>query len=510
MKKLLTISLVYISFLFLSPLAFAWNDYTYTGTNISWNATTHELKFDITDLSTPITLPIYQIWIRNPNTGNLPYIYNFTDPNSTECNNWTSCDFILSGPGGDISNVQIFFIQLPQSGPNWRSQLLNLNDYTTNFLPIPLLKQTSNPWQSEEYDSAHIWNPNDPTINAWGCAMTSAAMVFKYYGINKLPDGTNLDPGSLNTWLKNQPDGYVGTGWVNWLALARLSRIAGSINNIINFDALEYVRDAGNDQTQLTTDINNGHPDILEEPGHFIVGKGINDTTFDINDPYYNRLTLNDGYHNSFLSLGRYVPGHTDLSYIMLTADPGLNLSVKDNSGNPVGSSFIQSPITDPVNTNKTNSAIKIYYLPKPSTNIYTVTVSGTNGLFTIEAYLYDSQGNPKILNLSGFGTSLFQINFNKLANANSTVVKQVTFASVIQDIKSAQNLHLINSGLAIALLSILTQAQQQSVKHPEIAKTILAGGIKLLNDSNPHSVLISQETFLILLADFSALENSL
>ena len=57
-------------------------------------------------------------------------------------------------------------------------------------LSVPLLKQTSNPWQSQEYDTAHVWNPSNITIKAWGCAMTSAAMIFKYYGINKLPDGT--------------------------------------------------------------------------------------------------------------------------------------------------------------------------------------------------------------------------------------------------------------------------------------------------------------------------------
>src|SRR6185437_6762886 len=168
-----------------------------------------------------------------------------------------------------------------------------------------------------------------------------------------------LNPGSLNTWLNNQPDGYVGTGWVNWLALSRLSKLTATINNITSFDALEYHRTPGTNITQLTSDLNNNIPDILEEPGHFIVGKGINGNTFDINDPYYNLDNLdNTKYHNSFLSLGRYVPALTDLSYIMLTSDPDVTLTVKDSHGNIVGSSFIQSSIIDPVNDISTNSPL--------------------------------------------------------------------------------------------------------------------------------------------------------
>jgi len=411
-----------------------------------------------------------------------------------------------------MSNVKIIVVQLEQSGPNWVSQKLNLNKSTSLDLPIPLLKQTSNPWQSQEYDTAHLWNPSDPSINSWGCALTSAAMILQYYGIYTIP-GTNftpLNPGTLNNWLKSQPDGYVGTGWVNWLAISRLSKLATNEHIVSSFDALEYQRIGGANTLQLTSDINNNIPDILEEPGHFIVGKGISGSTFDINDPYYNRTTLNNGYGNSFLSLGRYIPSHTDLSYIMLTANTGVSLTIQDHLGNTVGSSFIQSPLTDPLNPSKTNTPIKIYYHPKPESGTYTITASGTTSPFSFTLYLYDTQGNPKIQTLSGFGTAIYQINLNKTNSSNSTITKQVTFASVIQDIKNAQNLHLINSGLAIALLSILTQAQQQSIKHPEIAKTILAGGIKLLNDSNNHQVLISPETYTILLTDFSTLLNSL
>ncbi|MCL4417932.1 MAG: C39 family peptidase, partial [Actinobacteria bacterium] len=189
------------------------------------------------------------------------------------------------------------------------------------ILDVPNLKQTDEPWQGNIYDSADKWNPANSTINRWGCALTSAAMILRYHGINLLPGGTILDPGSLNTWLNNQEDGYVGDGYINWLAVSRLSRLARDTNNITDFEALEYQRISGRHDTDLTNDLNNSRPDILQEPGHFIVAKGIGEGTFYINDPYYNRTDLNS-YDNNYLSLGRYIPSNTNLSYIMLATNP--------------------------------------------------------------------------------------------------------------------------------------------------------------------------------------------
>jgi len=381
---------------------------------------------------------------------------------------------------------------------------------TTTDLSVPAIKQTSDPWQAQEYDSAHIWNPSNPTINAWGCAMTSAAMIFRYYGINELPDGTVLDPGTLNTWLKNQPDGYVETGWVNWIALSRLSKLATSINHITSFDALEYQRTQGANTTQLTTDLNNSQPDILEEPGHFIVATGINGNTFDVNDPYYSRSTLNDGYNNSFLSLGQYIPAHTDLSYIMLVTDPKTTLTVTNKNGTSVGSSFIQSPIINPLNSSQKNSSIKIYYLPKPDNGNYTVSATNANNLIKITSYLYDQQGNPEIQQLSGFINVSITLKFNKSNSSNSSAKKLVTFDSTIQDIKTAGNLHSINAALAASLIAIVQNAKTQSSKHKDITKALLNSGIKLLNDSKNYPILISQDTYSLLSNDFNTLINSL
>lgn len=252
-------------------------------------------------------------------------------------------------------------------------------DNETN-LDVPLLKQTSEPWQSMEYDSASRWSSASPTIYSWGCALTSAAMILQYYGIKKTPYGTRLDPGTLNNWLRSQSDGYIGNGLINWLAISRFSRFAKESGNNpnISFDALEYDRYAGeNKRQQLVNDLNDDRPGILEVPGHFVVAKGIEDNTFLINDPFYTRERLSDGYNNNFISLGRYIPSNTDLSYIMGVNDQDLHIKLKDADGNILSESFTQLPLENELNsTEKSDNPLRIIYLKKPSSGIYLMEMS--------------------------------------------------------------------------------------------------------------------------------------
>jgi hypothetical protein len=111
---------------------------------------------------------------------------------------------------------------------------------------------------------------------------------------------------------------------------------------------------------------------------------------------------------------------------------------------------------------------------------------------------------------LNGFGNTSFTLTYNKAAISNSSFKKLVTYDSTIQDIKTASSLNYLNNPLALALITIVKNAQYQAAKHPQIAKTLLVGGAKLLNDSEKYPILISQDTYSILLEDFTDLENSL
>lgn len=378
-------------------------------------------------------------------------------------------------------------------------------------LDVPLLKQTDPLWKNNIYDSANLWSPNAPAIHNWGCALTSAAMVFQYHGFKKLPDGTSLDPGSLNSWLKSQSDGYIGNGLLNWLSLSRLSKQAKNINNITTFDALEYERIKTSNNSVLSNDINNGIADILEEPGHFIVAKGINNSTFNINDPFYNRSTLDDGYSNTFLSLRRYTPSSTDLSYIMVVANPEINILLKDSNGNQKGEQFVQDPLENDEDANqKSGAPIKMFHFKKPTNDQYQTELSSlTDKNYDLSIYLYDINGNVKILNFTGFigqnTKEIIDINFNRQNSDNSSAEKIVTFQGLIEDINEAKFLNLINKSAANSLLAIAKNAKKQYENdRRKIAITQLNTLKKLLNSYNkiPYELLIKMEAYRILLYD--------
>lgn len=380
----------------------------------------------------------------------------------------------------------------------------------TPDLPVPLLKQNDPLWGSQEYDTAHLWSPLSPSIAAWGCALTSAAMVFQFHGITKLPDGTNLDPGTLNTWLKTQPDGYIRHGFVNWLALSRLSRLAKTINGV-SFDALEYRRVNGSDAAQLTTDLQNNRPDILEEPGHFVVGKGVSGATFTINDPFYNRSDLNP-YSNTFLSLGRYLPSNTDLSYILLVADQNTHISLSDSSGSPLGESFIQQPLTNDMTISSSNSApLAFLYFPSPSSGNYTATISAQNSQFyTLNSYAYDRDGNYTLQSFSGVTgpekSDTFTLSFDKAHATSSATLQNRTLASLASDIQLLYTLGQIRTyGFYRNILEKATIAA--SSRDTAVTRQILK---ILLRDLESQKTRVTDVAFTILTSDITFLLSHL
>lgn len=352
-------------------------------------------------------------------------------------------------------------------------------------LPVPLLKQTSEPWQGNEYDSATKWSSN-PTINRWGCALTSATMVLNFHGITKLTTSTDLDPGTLNTWLKSQKDGYVRNGLINWLAISRLSKKIKSLNPSFTYGALEYKRISGMNNTQLTADLSSSIPGILEEPGHFIVAKGKNDTTYLINDPFYNRTDLTS-YSNSYLSLGRYVPSNTDLSYIMLVTNPEVSVELTSSSGTIVGEEYIQQPIQDPLGSSDSDSPVKIIYYPQPQTDTYRINVvSVGNQAYELDSYLYDENGEVNAASFTGIldetTEESFTVEFDKNDASASATKNFVTFEEFYQDIKTAQEMgllnristHLLNVSLKNIENDFNKDKKAQAIKKLDILKKVI------------------------------------
>jgi len=370
----------------------------------------------------------------------------------------TAVDNESSGYFGFASQIGTKSLDNFRIEDNTLSDNINLN--------VPLLKQTSQPWKNHVYNSANLWNPSDPTINSFGCAMTSAAMVFKFHGINKLPNNKDLDPGTLNTWLKQQKDGYIGNGLTNWLALSRLSRQAKNINNL-SYNALEYKRFSGNAQDKLNEILSANHPGILEVPGHFIVGKGTNDGIFTISDPYYSRNDLSS-YGNTFKNLGVFTKSNTDLSYIMLTVGLNTDIEVFDSNNNPVGELFIEEGVSNPTDNSQTTGELRIVHIPKPASGNYKI-ILGNSGEFQLKTYIYDKSGEVFIK--TDKGTIVPEQNKEIILNFSSDTnlyPKKVTYLSTALDIAIFRKLKLLDSKAIKNLEGRLALAFVQSIKGNE------------------------------------------
>lgn len=336
-------------------------------------------------------------------------------------------------------------------------------------LNVPLLKQTSSPWDTDIYDSANRWSPTNPSIDRWGCALTSATMVLQYNGITRMPDNSLLDPQTVNNWLNAQPDGYVGNGLLNWIALQRLTKLAHLSGNNPGFtyDALIYRRTNTADFAKLADDLSHNMPDILEEPGHFIVATGTQGSTYTINDPYFDRLTLDDHYNNTFLSLGSYIPSHTDLSYIFLTAPSDSAIQVKDSDNNSVGESYLQQTIAAKPDNTPSGPDTQTFYLPAPSSQKYHVILSSTSDTqYDLGSYLYDVNGNVAVSsksgNLQANNPIFLEITFNH-DNANSSTITPVSYNSLIDDIKYFESKSEINKGISYALIAFANNVYREN-----------------------------------------------
>jgi hypothetical protein len=71
-------------------------------------------------------------------------------------------------------------------------------------LPVPSFQQADDKWRDDPLGGV----PENGTLGGEGCAVASAAMVFKFYGID-------VDPQQLN-WFLTATGGFTEQGWVYW------------------------------------------------------------------------------------------------------------------------------------------------------------------------------------------------------------------------------------------------------------------------------------------------------
>lgn len=423
--------------------------------------------------------------------------------------------FSLHGATAVVVNNHLYVMGGFQSGGGYVNSVyytkLNIEPPET-ALNVPLFMQNDSAWGNHIYDSANLWSPSSPGISAWGCAMSSAAMVFNYHKITKLPNNLDLNPGNLNAWLKAQPDGYVGSGWVNWLALSRLSKQAKPRNPLFTYDALEFNRVIGNNHTQLKADLESSIPGILEVPGHFVVGKGTLSDSFAINDPYYSDRTTLSFYSNSFITLNRFIPSNTDLSYIMLIVDDGIMPLVKDSGGNIIGEGFIQQPLDEDEGSRKSGNSMYMYYVSQPESGEFTIEISG-NKPYSLQTFFYDVNGEVKKQTADGVVVNnkkdSYMVIFNKQNASTSSSKEKVSFDNLLYDIEYFYSIKKIKLKVLYLLLrEEVEYAKKISSKNRKLARASMGLVVSQLDIAKKAAV--TEDAYRILRLQAVELYNSL
>ncbi|MDO8340707.1 MAG: C39 family peptidase [Candidatus Woesebacteria bacterium] len=332
-------------------------------------------------------------------------------------------------------------------------------------LSVPNLKQYIGGWEND------LYGHTNKTIKDYGCVLTSASMVLKFFG-------HDIDPGELNIWLKEQKDGYIRNNLVNWLAISRYTKLHESTSS----PTLEYLRSSFEDN-KILNNLQNNLPTIVKVPGHFVVTKSQTETSFGINDPgYSDRDELSPEYpDNHIQSLNTYTPSQTDLSYMMFVGDSNLKFELFDSLGNLINDNKIQTFIEDPINElngdEKSGEIVSILLYSKPTLGKYILKVKNTDeltGEYNFDAYLYDSDGNviQKTFSTYFFPNDIYSYNIDfeeikeislKNGGLYKSMIKKVD--RVNQESKLADNLirqiinltpKLLSEGFSLNLLSKL------------------------------------------------------
>lgn len=252
-------------------------------------------------------------------------------------------------------------------------------EYPSTF---PYLSQKDPAWGSQEYDKAQSWAGIDKTgIDRWGCALTSAAMILQKYDV-KTDTGATVNPEILNSWLKSQPDGYVGPGLLNWLAVTRFAKNSFDVGQAST--KLEYERSYLPSAPIL--------PAILSTGSHFVVAHSEDVTNWLIHDPA-NSSNSQMSKTTNIKSINRFVPSNTDLSYMLFSSHASVSATLRNEIGELTNIDWDAQYLSDDQGGDNTPT-IYVGLVPKPPSGRYVLEVeqpSNTTTPFNI--YLYDLDG---------------------------------------------------------------------------------------------------------------------
>ena len=88
----------------------------------------------------------------------------------------------------------------------------------------------------------------------------------------------------------------------------------------------------------------------------------------------------------------------------MLVVDDGFNLEVKDPETNPLEGYFSsEEPLLDDVDgIGVSGDTLGVFMYPKPENGIYEIVISGKEGKYQLDSYVYDVNGEVKMNKIKG------------------------------------------------------------------------------------------------------------
>ena len=265
-------------------------------------------------------------------------------------------------------------------------------------------RQDDELWADEFYDHADLWS-DYPSIKNWGCALTSAAMILRFYGHDQLPNGEELNPQTLNSWLREEADGYLGDGLLNWLAISRLSRVLSETNTAPKLEFTYFSGTESELEERLLDELAQQHPQIVHVYGHFFVISDY-DNDFLVKDPIsdINYLAAMD---QKIESLRIFTPSYTDLSYLLLVLPKDLEFSIE-------GFNLLEVQENIVFDEESLGDNYKLFYYQQPENMSFNLFFNDFELLEEAKLFLYQKDG------------SLTYYDFSEISDLDSESYKSV------------------------------------------------------------------------------------
>lgn len=421
-------------------------------------------------------------------------------------------------------------------------------------LDVPAYSQRDQEWNEpgDIYDNALEWDDfNNPTFANYACALTSTAMVLRYYGHDELPNGTGLNPESLNNLLNgSSPETslWMRNGWMPFPTIAGLTEYLHDPNDPSSPPLLEYLKFVTSDFSEVAKYLQPNNPlselpipDIIEVKSDFspsdvhfevVVGKEDENTllVIDPNDsPESVGVKSFETSDYDLVSIRRFYKPNSNLSYLMAHFDDELSPFLIGPGGQRVG---VQggSEFSEPENSwfnlefpyfpqvSMVPSTVSPSYeigVPKPPDGAYQLILKTEEvGLYEFELYFYDEEGqvvaSKEEVFVSPDEPTVIGFDYSQQPRENDDLLERdITFEQILAEIEYAeQNGMITNHRFARRLSAVVKIAEVLYPEYPKLSEGFLKLAQGMINYRRGH--FLTEEGYGLLSGDLGLLIESL